>query len=85
MSRIVFYCNETKSNLETFEYYKQDIDALKTLGHQVIICTKYREIPFDFDIMFIWWWTYALIPVLLSRLLRKPCIVTGTYNFSFPR
>lgn len=84
MSRIVFYCNETKSNLETFEYYKQDIDALKTLGHQVIICTKYREIPFDFDIMFIWWWTYALIPVLLSRLLRKPCIVTGTYNFRFP-
>ena len=84
MSRIVFYCNETKSNLETFEYYKQDIDALKTLGHQVIICTKYREIPFDFDIMFIWWWTYALIPVLFSRLLRKPCIVTGTYNFRFP-
>jgi glycosyltransferase involved in cell wall biosynthesis len=84
MSRIAFYCNETKSNLETFEYYKQDIDALKTLGHQVIICTKYREIPFDFDIMFIWWWTYALIPVLLSRLLRKPCIVTGTYNFRFP-
>lgn len=84
MSKIVFYCHDEKSNLETFEYYKQDIDALKTLGHQVIICTKYREIPFDFDIMFIWWWTYALIPVLLSRLLRKPCIVTGTYNFRFP-
>lgn len=84
MSRVVFYCHEEKSNLETFEYYKQDIDALKTLRHQVIICTKYREIPFDFDIIFIWWWTYALIPVLLSRILRKPCIVTGTYNFRFP-
>jgi len=84
MSKIVFYCHDEKSNLETFEYYKQDIDALKTLGHQVIICTRYRQIPFDFDAMFIWWWTYALWPVLLSRMLRKPCLITGTYNFRFP-
>ncbi len=84
MSKIVLYCHEEKSNLETFEYYKQDIDALRTLGHQVIICTKYREIPFDFDAVFIWWWTYALWPVLLSRTLKKPCIITGVYNFRFP-
>ena len=84
MSKIVFYCHEEKSDIETFEYYKQDIDALRTLGHQVIICTKYREIPFDFDAMFIWWWTYALWPVLLSRMLKKACIITGVYNFRFP-
>jgi len=70
--------------LETVEFYKQDIDALRTLGHQVTICTKYREIPFRFDVMFIWWWTYALYPVLLSRIFRKPSIITGTFNFRFP-
>ena len=84
MAKIVFYCHVEKSMLETVEFYKQDIDALRELGHQVIICTKYREIPFDFDAMFIWWWTYALWPTLLCRVLRKPCMITGTYNFRFP-
>ena len=41
-------------------------------------------LPFKFDIMFIWWWTYALYPVLFARLLQKPVIITGTYNFKFP-
>lgn len=84
MSHIIFYCNNEKSTLDAFEYYKQDIDALKTLGHKVTVCTKYREIPFNFDAMFIWWWTYALWPALLCRLLNKPCIITGVYNFRFP-
>ena len=84
MSKIVFYCNDKKSNIDGFEYYKQDIDALRYLGHQVIICTKYREIPYDFDAMFVWWWTYALWPVTLCKLLKKPCIITGAFNIRFP-
>jgi len=84
MAKIVFYCHEEKSMIETFEYYKQDIDALKSLNHKVLICTKYSEIPLKYDLMFVWWWTYALYPVLLSRFLNKPCIITGTYNFRFP-
>jgi glycosyltransferase involved in cell wall biosynthesis len=84
MSKIVFYCHDDRSSLEKFEYYKQDLDALKSLGHQVIICTKYREIPLKYDAIFIWWWTHALYPVVLSKILRKPSIITGTYNFRFP-
>jgi glycosyltransferase involved in cell wall biosynthesis len=85
LAKIVFYCNDSRDNLDTFEYYKQDTDALKALGHEVVICTRYREIPRDFDLMFVWWWTFALYPVLLARLLRRPVIVTGTYNFRFPK
>jgi glycosyltransferase involved in cell wall biosynthesis len=84
MAKIVFYCNDTRSNIESFEYYKQDIDALKALGHEVVVCTKYREIPSRFDAIFIWWWTYALVPVVLSKLRNKPSIVTGVFNFKFP-
>lgn len=84
VAKIVFYCNDSRSNIDAFEYYKQDIDALKALGHEVVICNKFREIPLKFDALFIWWWTYALYPLLLARLLRKPAIVTGTYNFKFP-
>jgi glycosyltransferase involved in cell wall biosynthesis len=84
MAKVVFYCHAKKSALSEFEYYKQDIDAIKALGHEIIICSKYREIPFNFDIIFIWWWTYALYPVLLSRFLKKPSIITGTFNFGHP-
>lgn len=85
MSKIVFYCNDSRANIDIFEYYKQDIDALKVLGHDVIICTKYKEIPRNFDVMYIWWWTYALYPVLLAKLKGKPSIITGAFNLHFPK
>jgi glycosyltransferase involved in cell wall biosynthesis len=84
MATIVFFAHDTRANLERFEYYKQDVDALKALGHRVVLCTRYVEIPAAFDAMFIWWWSRALLPVLLCRLLRRPCVVTGTFNFRFP-
>jgi glycosyltransferase involved in cell wall biosynthesis len=84
VATIVFFAHDTPENLERFEYYKQDVDALRTLGHRVVLCTRYIDIPLVFDAMFIWWWTRALLPVLLCRLLGRPCVVTGTFNFRFP-
>ena len=84
MGRIVFYCRDERSSIDSFEYYKQDVDALAALGHEVVICTRYREIPRQFDAMFIWWWTYALWPVLLARVAGRPCLIAGVYNFRFP-
>jgi glycosyltransferase involved in cell wall biosynthesis len=77
----VFYCNDTYENIAMFDYYSQDIDVLKSLGYDVLICNRYRDIPLHFDFIFVWWWTYALYPVLLSKLFRKKSIVTGTFNF----
>jgi len=84
MATIAFYTHDSAANLKEFEYYKQDIDALRALGHEVVICTRYVEIPAHFDAMFVWWWTHALLPVLLCRILKRPCIITGTFNFRFP-
>lgn len=84
MAKIVFYCNDTFENISTFEYYQQDIDALRALGHEVVVVNRYRDIPWAFDVLFVWWWTYALYPVLLARFLRRPVIITGTFNFRFP-
>jgi glycosyltransferase involved in cell wall biosynthesis len=83
MSRIIFFCHDKKELIEKYEYYNQDIDSLRKLNHEVIICTKYSEIPFKFDVIFIWWWTYALFPVILCKLLNKPSIITGTFNFKY--
>jgi glycosyltransferase involved in cell wall biosynthesis len=63
------------------EYYNQDIQVLRELGHDVKIVTTYRDIPFDFDVIYIWWWTYALYPVLLAKLLNRKSIITGVFNF----
>ncbi len=83
MLKIVFYCNDSMDNIQSMEYYRQDIEALKALGHEVVVCNRYRDIPLRFDVMYVWWWTYALVPVLLARLLGRPSLVTGVYNFRF--
>lgn len=85
MLKIVFFCRDTKANINLFEYYKQDIDVLQDLGHEVIIVNRFVEIPFRFDVLFVWWWTYAFYPVLLGKILGKPVIITGTFNFKFPK
>lgn len=83
MAQVVFYCHDTMHNIETIEYYKQDVDALRALGHDVVVCNRYRDIPQKFDVIFIWWWTYALVPVLMARLRRRTAIITGTFNFQY--
>ena len=84
MARIVFYTHAPAAKLQQVEFYKQDIEAIKKLGHEVVVCTKVWQIPLRFDAMFIWWWTHASLPVFFCRLLKRPCIVTGTFNFRFP-
>lgn len=83
MSKVVFYCRDTLDNIRSMEYYWQDIKAMRALGHEVVVCNRYRDIPLRFDVMYVWWWTYALVPVLLARLLGRPSMITGVYNFRF--
>jgi len=79
---IVFYCNDSQENLQSMEYYNQDILVLKELGHNLKIVNRYRDIPFKFDVIYIWWWTYALYPVLLAKCLGRKSIITGVFNFN---
>ena len=83
MAKVIFYCRDSLDNIRSMEYYRQDIEALRALGHEVVVCNRYRDIPLRFDVMYVWWWTYALVPVLLARLLGRPSLVTGVYNFRF--
>ena len=85
VKKIVFYCNDSISNIQKFEYYSLDIKALEELGVNVVICTKYREIPKDFDAIYIYWWSYALFPIILAKWKRKPAFVSGVFNYRFPQ
>ena len=82
--KIVFFCRDNVENIQSMEYYRQDVEALRSLGHQVTICTRYQDIPARFDVMYIWWWTYALYPVALARLTGRKALITGVFNLRFP-
>jgi len=83
--KIVFYCNVDIAALTTVGFYKQNIEALRGIADEVVICTTYKEIPDDYDLMFVYWWTYALYPVLNAKIKGKPVIITGAYNFELPK
>ena len=82
--KISFFCKVDRSALSVVEFYKQDIEILKSLGHEIKIATSYKEIDWSSNIIFIWWWTYALYPVVRARLSNKRTIITGTFNYRAP-
>lgn len=83
--KITFFCKVDRKALSVVEFYKQDIEILQSLGHDVKIATSYKEIDWSADIIFIWWWTYAFFPVFISKLLRKKTLITGTFNYLAPQ
>lgn len=80
--KVAFYANDSLQNIQYFEYYKQDIVALERAGCKVIVINRYRDIPTDCKLIFIWWWSYALVPVLFAKITGKFSIITGTFNYS---
>ncbi|MBN2601032.1 MAG: glycosyltransferase family 4 protein [Candidatus Marinimicrobia bacterium] len=80
ISKTCFYCNVDNKTLDVVEFYKQDINILHDIADEVIIATRWRDIDWKSDIIFVWWWTYAFIPVFIGKILRKRVIITGTFN-----
>jgi glycosyltransferase involved in cell wall biosynthesis len=81
---ICFFAKVDKSALDVVNFYKQDLDILRAIGYKLTIATKWSEINWSCDIIFIWWWTWAFVPVFLSRIRRKKIVITGTFNFRCP-
>jgi len=82
--KVTFFCKVDKSALALVEFYNQDIEILNILGYSVKIATKYSEIDWKSDILFIWWWTYAFLPIAIGRLFKIKTIITGTFNYFAP-
>jgi glycosyltransferase involved in cell wall biosynthesis len=70
--------------LETVRFYADDIQILRELGHEVVIATSFAEVPFDCDLYFVWWWTWAFLPLAKAFLARKPMVITGVFNYETP-
>ncbi len=68
-----------KDILNTVSFYATDIQILRDLGYEVILATRFSEIPISCDLYFIWWWTWAFMPLL--KALNKPTLITGAFDY----
>lgn len=83
--RIGFFARvESAGVLERVEFYRQDIEILRSLGHEVVTATRWRDVPRDADLYYVWWWTWALPVLALARARGKQSIVTGVLDHPYP-
>jgi glycosyltransferase involved in cell wall biosynthesis len=74
--RVCFYAAVAdRELLERVEFYRQDLRALRALGHEVRIATRPRELIEAADVFWIWWPTSGVPAAMWSRLRRKPCVL----------
>jgi glycosyltransferase involved in cell wall biosynthesis len=65
--------------LERTEFYAQDLRILRELGFDVKVVTSLRNLVLA-DLYFCWWWTWAVVPVVLARAFHRPVVVTGVFD-----
>lgn len=85
MKKICFFARVGDPEiLDRVQFYAQDLRALRQTNIQVVVATSWRTIPWDADIYFAWWWTWAFMPILKATLRRRPTIITGVLNIDCP-
>jgi glycosyltransferase involved in cell wall biosynthesis len=79
-----FYAHvDDQDVVQRVQFYRRDIDSLEKMGFQVIIARRWRDIPWNMDLYFVWWWTWAFQPLLKARLRNRPVVITGVYGFQW--
>jgi glycosyltransferase involved in cell wall biosynthesis len=69
--------------LETIEFYREDISALRALGFDVRTATRNRDAmrhPRP-ALAYCWWHSTALPTVIVMRLRRVPVVTVGAFHF----
>jgi len=66
-----------KRLLSLMQWYKNDVAILEDLKYEVIIATKFREIPWDCDLYCSWWYTTSIFPLIKAKLQGRPLVILG--------
>lgn len=79
--KVCFFAKvENQEYFSRVGFYKNDIQLLRELGYEVVTVNSIKKISLDADAYYVWWWTWAFIPVLIALIRRKPVIVTGVFD-----
>lgn len=83
--RVCFFARVSSLDVfDTVEFYRQDIGILRDLGHEVTLAHRWYEIPWNCDLYYAWWWTWAFQPIGVARARRRPVVVTGVLDYPYP-
>lgn len=66
------------------QFYAQDVRILEALADELTLATRWSEIPWDADLYFVWWWTWAFLPMAKAKLRGKPVVITGVLDLDNP-
>jgi glycosyltransferase involved in cell wall biosynthesis len=74
--RICFYAAVDDPVLfEHVEFYRQDIELLRQMGHTVVPARRPAELRAPFDLVWAWWQTSGVPAVLAARARRIPSVL----------
>jgi glycosyltransferase involved in cell wall biosynthesis len=83
--KICFFAKvESHDILETVGFYADDVRILRELGHDVVKAITFAEIPWDADVYYVWWWNWAILPILKAKLRGKPVVICGVFDYDVP-
>lgn len=84
--KVLFFARVADKNiLSDVSFYEQDIRALREMGFDVQVSNRLRDIFLcRYDMLYVWWWTYSLLPIIVSRLKGGKCIVAGAFHYQTP-
>jgi Glycosyltransferase len=68
--------------LQRIEFYAQDIQILRDAGYEIEFVSSVAQLR-PADLFFVWWWTWALVPITFARMLRRPVVVTGVLDINY--
>nr|WP_298994232.1 glycosyltransferase [uncultured Polaribacter sp.] len=78
--KVCFFSKSGKEQILREQYSIQDINILEELGYEVIIATKFSEIPWNCSFYFSWWASGSILPFIVALITRKPIIVVAGGN-----
>ena len=82
--RVLFYSSVArKRQFSTQRFYRTDIHLLRELGHSVSLSHSWVDFLafWRYDMAFIYFYRFGLIPALLARLAGKIVIFTGGIDY----
>jgi glycosyltransferase involved in cell wall biosynthesis len=75
----------TPAVLQRTEFYRQDFEILRSLGHEVELVSHPLRLGRGYDLAFVWWWNYLWAWGPAAALRRLPVITTGVFDVTeFP-
>lgn len=85
--RICFFANLSqhanwREMFDKVEFYRVDIELLRSLGHEVVLAGSPRDIDWSADLYYGWWWGHAPFLIPPAKLRRRPLIVTGAFDYA---